>query len=345
MTDARDEDGPERQSRRGDHAARRRRVGMVLFQSALVVGLVVALAFWLQRDWPTVIETFASISPWAVVGGTLAATAGVVTSGMAWRGVLRALGQNSRIPPALVVYLVGQLAKFIPGGFWAFLYQIALGVRRGFAKTPTGLAGPIAAGIGLATGGVVLSLGLSRIDVPVPWLYPILGAAPIILALASPSLVNRVVRWGLRVVLRRGERDVVFTRVLLAQILAWALASWFFYGAQLLLLLSGTEHTLTIFGTTAIVAGAQSLGFLAVIFPSGLGVREAVIVAGLAGVAPSTAAALTIALAARATSTLGDLFAAGGSRIAEKALDIARSRHSTRPASPTERDHDRPSPR
>jgi uncharacterized membrane protein YbhN (UPF0104 family) len=314
----------------------RRSTRMVVLQSVLVVGLVVALVFYLQRDWPTVVSTFQSISPWSFAGGTLAATAGVTASALGWRGVLRSLGQPVRVAPALVVYLVGQLAKFIPGGFWAFLYQIALGVRRGLAKTPTGLAGPIAAGAGLATGAVVLSLGLSRIDVPLPWLYSILGAVPIIVALAVPSIVNRVVRWGLRV-LRRGERDIRFSRRLILEILFWAMASWFCYGTQLLLLLSGTEHGLTILETTAIVAAAQSLGFLAVIFPSGLGVREAVIAAGIASVVPSTAAALTIALAARATSTLGDLIAAGASRLFERLTELRARRRS--------RDQERPSPR
>ncbi|WP_157981680.1 lysylphosphatidylglycerol synthase transmembrane domain-containing protein [Protaetiibacter intestinalis] len=301
-------------------AARRerlRRIGAVVLQSAIVLALALALALWLQRDWDTVAATFATISPWSLVAATLSAMAGVVASAFVWRGVLGALGQPSTVVSALVVYLVGQLAKFIPGGFWAFLYQIVLGARRGFGRVATGLAGPIAAAVGLATGGITLSLALSRIAVPLPWLYPLIGTALLLVTLVSPALVNGVVRWGLRVVLRRGDREVSFTRPLIAQIIACALASWFLYGAQLLFLLSGTSHTMTILGATAIAAGAQSLGFLAVIFPSGLGVREAVIVAGLSGFASSPSAALAIALAARVTSTIGDLLAAGLSRLAE----------------------------
>lgn len=287
---------------------------MIALQSVLLVGLIAALAFWLSREWPSVVNAFESLSPLALVGAVAAAIAGVFASGMAWRAVLGALGQKSTVVPALVVYLVGQLGKFIPGGFWAFLYQVALGVRRGFAKAPTGLAGILAAGMGLATGATVLGLGLARIDAPLPWLYPILGAIPIVVALVWPPFLNWIIHNGLRL-LRRGHREITFSRVKIAEITVWAIASWFCYGGQLLLLLSGGDHPLSILETTALMAAAQSLGFLVVIVPSGLGVREAVLVAGLAGLfsgaGAGAGAALTVALAARATSTLGDLAAAG----------------------------------
>jgi uncharacterized membrane protein YbhN (UPF0104 family) len=306
MTDERD----------GIDAVPKRSFRMVLLQSVLLVVLAVAIGFWLQREWPSVQDAFASLSPWALVGGVLTATAGLIASAMVWRAVLRGLGQPSHVIPASVVYLVGQLGKFIPGGFWAFLYQIALGMRRGFAKTPTGLAGPLSAAAGLATGATALGLGLSRIEIPLPWLYPILGVAPIIAALIWPSIVNRLIRTFLRLA-RRGGREITFSRGTIAEIAVWSTLSWFCYGAQLLLLLGGVEHPLTLLETTALVAAAQCVGFLAIIVPSGLGVREAVIVAGLSGVA-NTGTALTIALAARATSTLGDFLAAGLSSLVER---------------------------
>ena len=288
---------------------------MVLVQSVLLVVLAVAIGFWLQREWPSVQKAFASLSPWALVGGIVTATAGLIASALVWRAVLRGLGQPSHVIPASVVYLVGQLGKFIPGGFWAFLYQIALGVRRGFAKTPTALAGPLSAAAGLATGATVLGVGLSRIEIPLPWLYPILGIAPIAAALIWPSIVNWLIHTFLRLA-RRGDREITFSRATIAEIAAWSTVSWFCYGAQLLLLLGGIDHPLSLLETTALMAAAQCVGFLAVIVPSGLGVREAVIVAGLAGVA-NTGTALTIALAARATSTLGDLLTAGLSSLVE----------------------------
>ncbi|HWL00887.1 MAG TPA: YbhN family protein [Microbacteriaceae bacterium] len=310
-----------------EHPARQKRNRrMILLQSVIAAGFLIAIGFWVALNWSTVANTFLSMSLGAIAGGVLAATAGLGASAMAWRAVLRSLGQPAGIVPASVVYLVGQLAKFIPGGFWAFIYQVALGMRRGLAKTPTLLAGPIAAGVSLAMGAVACSFGLARLDIPLPWLYPILGALPVIAAIVWPPFVNRIVRWGLRV-LRRGERDIRFTRIGIAEIIGWSLLSWFCYGLQLLLLVSGEQHPLTILGTTAIMAAAQSLGFLAFIFPSGIGVREGVIVAGLAGVV-SPAVALTIALAARATSTMADLVAAGLARIIE--LVVTR----TRPSAP-----------
>lgn len=296
---------------------------MIILQSVIAGGFLIAVGFWVALNWSTVASTFMSMSLGAIAGGMLAATAGLAASALAWRAVLRSLGQPAGVVPASVVYLVGQLAKFIPGGFWAFIYQVALGMRRGLAKTPTLLAGPIAAGVSLAMGAVACSLGLARLAIPLPWLYPILGALPVIAAILWPQLVNRIVRWGLRV-LRRGERDIRFTRLGIAEIVGWSLLSWFCYGLQLLLLLTGEQHPLTILGTTAIMAAAQSLGFLAFIFPSGIGVREGVIVAGLAGVV-SPAVALTIALAARATSTIADLVAAGLARVVELVASRPRS--------------------
>jgi hypothetical protein len=93
--------------------------------------------------------------------------------------------------------------------------------------------------------------------------------------------------------------------------LAWAFASWIFYGLQIWLLATrlgapdGKAALLAIGG----FAFAWSVGFIVVFAPAGAGVRDVLLVAMLGpvlGVAQATA----VALVSRVLLTVGDLLTA-----------------------------------
>ena len=92
----------------------------------------------------------------------------------------------------------------------------------------------------------------------------------------------------------------------------WALVTWALFGAHLWFLANSLAEP-GLGGWTRITAAmalAMTLGFLAFLAPSGLGVREAFIVAALTP-ALTPGAALGIALVSRFLFTLADLTAAG----------------------------------
>ena len=100
-----------------------------------------------------------------------------------------------------------------------------------------------------------------------------------------------------------------------ATIIAWSVLAWSLLGAHLGLLMVG-QVSLDVSGFVQIVgtfALASVAGLFAVVAPSGLGVREGVIVAGLSPFV-GTGPALALALTSRLMLTIADVVAAGAQR-------------------------------
>lgn len=94
----------------------------------------------------------------------------------------------------------------------------------------------------------------------------------------------------------------------LARALGWTILGWLLFGTQVWLLLAGVTgrgaHVLVV--AVGGYALAFAAGLLLIVFPGGIGVREVILVAALAPVAPR-GVALAIALAARVVTTVSDL--------------------------------------
>ena len=92
---------------------------------------------------------------------------------------------------------------------------------------------------------------------------------------------------------------------------SFSAACWLLYGVALCILVigAGGDPSIAVLVALPAVALAMTVGALVVVSPSGIGVREAVLVATLAPVLePSNA--LAVALVLRVVFTLADLFAA-----------------------------------
>jgi uncharacterized membrane protein YbhN (UPF0104 family) len=143
------------------------------------------------------------------------------------------------------------------------------------------------------------------------WRTITLVAVVSVCALAlSPPVLTRLVDVGLRIVRRGPFRRAVTWRGILTAV-GWAAASFTCYGLSVWALAvsvgapAGESLPLCLAG----VAFAMTIGALVVVAPSGIGVREAVIVAALAPVLERSEA-LAIALVARLLFVLADLIAA-----------------------------------
>lgn len=277
-------------------------VGVVLF--ALVVLAAV-------RSWEDVRATLARISPLELVLAEALVLGGLGASVLIWRVALRELGSTVHIAAAAKIYLVGQLGKFLPGSAWALAVQMELATQAGVPRVKSVAAGIVAIGVNVATG---LAMGLFVVPRVVS------GGALRMIVLAvmlagcavalSPPVLTRLVDIGLRVVRRPPvEREITWRGILTA--LGWSLASFACYGVSVWVLAvavgapAGESLPLCLAG----VALAMTVGALVVVAPSGIGVREAVIVAALAPVLERPEA-LAVALVARLLFVLADLIAA-----------------------------------
>lgn len=277
-----------------------------------LIALVLAAAVYaIARQWDSVRTTIADIAPWQLLAA-LAITAFGVWLGMrSWRAVIvgvlhpdlhRRIGQ---------VYFVGQLGKYLPGSVWAFVLQMEIGKKNGLARAQVFVAALVGTGVSIAASLVVGLLAIPQLAASHPWLPLLYLALPVLVLAMHPKVVTFAVNLALRL-LRRPSLDAPVRARALAESFGYAVAMYCAYGLQMWLLVRsrggiGLENAAFLTGALAL---GMTVGVLAFILPSGLGAREAVLVAALTVVMP-TAAALAFAVVSRVMFTVAELLTAG----------------------------------
>lgn len=242
--------------------------------------------------------------------GALATTAGsAVLILLPWAQVVRALGTS---PPRglLSASLVGQMGKYVPGGIWPLVGRVGLAARLGVPLRT--------ASAGLA-GEMTMVVASSLVIVPFALLV---GPTPMIAALAISAAVVAggllVTRTGgahrlVRAVLRRaaGGHAVQVELRPLRRAMAIYLTGW------IITCLAFWLTARALFGTpvadlpllSGVYVLAWVIGFLVVIAPGGLGIREVVLVA-LLRPSMGESEALLLAATSRIAFTSADLILA-----------------------------------
>lgn len=206
------------------------------------------------------------------------------------------------------VFFLSQIGKYLPGSVWTFLAQMELGRDLGVPRRRSAVAGVLFVGMHTLTGLVVAAGTLPLVSPEAVRSYAwALALAPVGLIVLYPRVLNPLVDFLLRVARRPGLEEPLRGGPML-RAAAWLLVMWSLYGVSTLLLAAplGIEH-----GQQAylVAVGAYALswaaGFLVVIAPAGLGIREAAMVLTLSRVMPLADAA-AVAAASRVVQTVGD---------------------------------------
>lgn len=274
--------------------------------TSCALGFVAWSAWTLRERWQ---ETRVSVEPLTAALAGVAVLASMALMALAWALLMRSL-LPSRPPLSrmLSVYATSTLGKYVPG-------KVGQPVMRMAGVAPYGgsaLAVATSMGVEIlswgATGGLVAALLL------------VLGSAQLGDTLGAYALPVGVLSLAAVVVLATLDhaRYPVFVRRLFAAreqgpLLPWSvpllhLASWTLWAAQGVLLARavGLADSARASHAAAFFVLAPIAGFLAVPLPAGVGVRESLIVLGLA---PSVGAgnALAAALLARGASLAADV--------------------------------------
>lgn len=273
------------------------------------VALALALLGWgLASQWHGIRTAFAQMGPAAAVGSLLCALVGLYCSSRCWRALLRGLGSPLPERPATRVFFLSQIGKYLPGSVWTFLAQMELGRDLGVPRRRSAVAGVLFVGMHTLTGLVVAAATLPLVSPEAVRRYAwALALAPVGMVILYPGVLNPLVGFLLRLVRRPGLEEPLRGGAML-RAAGWLLVMWSLYGVSTLLLAAplGIEH-----GQQAyfVAVGAYALswaaGFLVVIAPAGLGVREAAMVLTLSRVMPLADAA-AVAAASRVVQTAGD---------------------------------------
>jgi hypothetical protein len=283
----------------------------VLRAAFLVVALVV-IVVTLREQGGQVRGAITRTGIVAPLASLVAALAGLFASAQVWRSLLTDLGSRLPMRPALHVFFLGQLGKYLPGSVFAVAAQMELGRDQGVSRSRVGTASLLFMGVLVATGLLVSAVALPLTSPgALDAYFWVLLVLPVGLVCLAPPVLTRLVGVMLRV-LRRDplERPLSWRGVGAA--VGWSLAMWAAYGVHVLLLVLPQRAELT--GGAASLpllalggyALAWTVGFLFLLAPAGAVLREAVLVLALAPLLDKPAAT-AVAVVSRGVMTLGDL--------------------------------------
>lgn len=224
-----------------------------------------------------------------LVAGSLLTMLTYVYVVVAWRYCLGWWGASLRVLPAMRIYFVSNLARFIPGTVWQFVGLGAMAVEEGIS--PLAAAGAVllqqvvllATGLAVALAGAPELVGGWTRQVPRAGLVVSVLGAVVCFALVIPSLlptVGRLLHRALRREISWPRPPVsAFAGYVLALVVPWlayGVAFWLFAVAFLGDAAPSVGLALTAY-TASYVAG-----LIAVFAPGGIIVREAALVGALA---------------------------------------------------------------
>jgi uncharacterized membrane protein YbhN (UPF0104 family) len=282
------------------------RVGFLVLALALAV---VAVA----RSWDDVVAALGRIDARAVVAA-LALTVGYVAATLlSWRAVLADLGSPLRLRDASPLFVVSQLGKYVPGGVWNVVAAAELGAGHRIPRRRSASAMAVAVLVSLVTGGVVASIAVVLAPTARDSYAWVVVLVPVLVALLVPAVLNRLLTWVLRVA-RREPLEHALTARGTGVAVGWSLVAWLAAGAQVWVLATAVGMPAT--GRTfALAVGGYALawvvGFLVVVAPAGLGAREVVLAAVLAGQL-DRGSVIAVVLLSRIATTVVDVAAGLG---------------------------------
>jgi len=232
---------------------------------------------------------------------------------VAWRTMLRGWGQRLDGWSAARIWTVSSLGKYLPGKIWAVAGMALMSQQAGVAPWAATGSAVILQALAVGTGAAVVGLtGASALESAHPGatvaLVALVAAAVCGIALLLwPPAVRRV----LRLVIPNAQAVTAPPLAAIALGIAANIIAWTGYGVALWLLARGLfpRSGLDLLSAIAVFTASYLAGFLALLAPGGLGVREGVFILMLQGPL-GIGAATALALASRLLLTITEFGAA-----------------------------------
>ena len=215
------------------------------------------------------------------------------------------------------IWFLSNLARYVPGNVWSFVGAVELARREGVARPVTlavmAYTQVLSVGVALLAGLPVLLAEWARLGRPA-----LLGAV----AVAVVAGVAAAFRRQLLALARRrlpglGGAELVPAPGTVALLVVGYAAYWAVTGLAFAALVASAYRLAPgdIPLVVAAFAAAYAVGFLSLLTPAGLGVREGVLVVALAPVLPA-GPALVVALVSRVWMMVAELAGAGVAQLA-----------------------------
>jgi uncharacterized membrane protein YbhN (UPF0104 family) len=268
-------------------AAGRKRLRLA-FQAAFVAAVLWFAGAALARQWSGVRESLRAVHP---AWGPIAASVALVYLAYAlliqtWRAMLHSWGARLRFVQASRIWFVSNLGRYVPGKVWQIA---AMGVMaQGQGVSPIAATGSsLVVNVANVISGfaVVFATGAAALEVAARGgarTGAVVAAALAVVLLALPAVWPLIARVAVRASRGRLVLPAIPARSIWLAGLGTA-AAWILYGLAFQLLARGLDLGAT--GATrsylAVYASSYLVGYLTLLAPGGIGVREAMMVVGL----------------------------------------------------------------
>lgn len=280
--------------------------------SFVVVALALAVIA-IVGSWDSVRPALLALSPPLLAASATTGGLYVFVTMAAWREVMSDLGSKFPLRDASAVFFVSQIGKYVPGGVWNLVAVSELAADRQVPRRRSLAGMAVTLLISIATGLVVAAFGLALAPEGARAQFGVaVWFLPVLVVLLVPAVLNRLISVALRVTRRPPLEHELSTGGTLAAV-AWSFVAWLLAGLHLwlLALATGQEASARSF---ALAAGGYALawvvGFVVIVVPAGVGAREVVLIAVLAGVLDQ-GAVLVVTIVSRVLLTAIDLIMAG----------------------------------
>ncbi len=294
-----------------------RSIAVNVLRAVFTIAVIVGVTYTVANQWPQVKGYLSELTWQSMALSLVMVLLSLMAGTMAWRAACEAVGHKVKVRDASQIYLIGLLAKYLPGSVWAFVLQMELGKRANLPRARSFVASIVTVGIGVT---VSLALGLVGLpaldDVGRGVAVTLVALIPLSLICAHPRVLTRLVQLMLKL-LRRPQLEQPFTWTGIGKIAFWSVACFTASGAHLWLLAGSTSATglMGLLRCIGAIGLAMTVGLFVFLVPSGIGVREVIIVATLLPYVPNEGTAIAIAGASRLIFVVGDLLGAGGAAL------------------------------
>jgi len=287
--------------------------------TVLQVGIVAVVLWWagraLAQQWDAVRSVAANASVhwgWVIAASmvVLATFAALIES---WRMLLAGMGGHLAFGTAVRIWTVANLGRYLPGKIWSVGALGLLAKRAGVSDVAAASAAIVGTLLNIGAGFGILAISGARVlGAFQPWLQAVAtaGAAlflvgTLLLPRVLPAVLKRLTEW---------RRQPASPQTLPTRTLWRATAinafSWVAYGLAFSLFAKGVAPTVVASPLLFVVIWTASYlsGYLSLIVPGGIGVREVAMAGSLVTFGLATPPEATfLALASRAWLTVWEI--------------------------------------
>lgn len=278
-----------------------------------ILGVVIILVFFyfigksLFNNWHSIIEAKLHFQAHYLLLSYLFMFATFSLVAFTWQKNLAMLNEHISLSTALRINAMAVLPKYAPGKVWGIIGKVYLAKKENISEHNCIIT------ISLETilfllGGIILFLisGASIVKGQIPFIYYLL-VIPICLIIIHPTILIRITNFFLKL-FKRPIIDVTLSYLQILMLLLLYSLSWILQGIGVFLLINSFYPIgiKTIFVISGLHAFSWVVGFISIITPAGLGVKEGIFSYFLALLMPA-GIALIASLLVRIWGTIGEL--------------------------------------